>query len=154
MTPHDDQKLERLVHQTLRDLPARRAPRGLEARVLAEIERRAALPWWRLSVAHWPLRARAACMMLLLGVAALVVMLGGWLTGSVDLTDLRTELALHFPALSALAGLGRTLVELGTTLAHRVPTLWLYGAGAIVGLLYLAFFGIGTVAYRTLYANR
>jgi hypothetical protein len=32
----------------------------LEARVYCEIERRAALPWWRLSFAHWPLFARAA----------------------------------------------------------------------------------------------
>lgn len=154
MTPHDDQKLERLIHQTLRDLPPRRAPRGLEARVLAEIERRAALPWWRHSVAHWPIPARAACMVLLLAVAALVVMLGGWVTGGVELTNLRAELALHFPMLRALAGLGRTLADVGAMLVHSLPTLWLYGAAAIVGVLYLAFFGIGTLAYRTLFTNR
>ena len=45
MTPsshHDPEKLERAIHETLRALPPRRAPRTLEARVLAELERRAA----------------------------------------------------------------------------------------------------------------
>lgn len=50
--PDPEEKLERLIHRTLRDLAPRRAPRTLEARVFAELERRAALPWWRQSYAH------------------------------------------------------------------------------------------------------
>ena len=38
------EKLERAIHQTLRALPPRRAPRSLEDRVFAELARRAALP--------------------------------------------------------------------------------------------------------------
>ena len=37
MPSHDPEKLERLIHQTLRSLPNRRAPHTLEARVLAAL---------------------------------------------------------------------------------------------------------------------
>jgi len=51
--------LEREVSRALREVPLRRAPPSLESRVLAEIGRRAALPWWRRSFARWPRPARA-----------------------------------------------------------------------------------------------
>ena len=35
----NDEKLERLIHRTLRELPRRCAPGTLEARVMAELER-------------------------------------------------------------------------------------------------------------------
>ncbi len=41
-TPDNEEKMERLIHRTLRDLPPRRAPNSLERRVLAELDRRAA----------------------------------------------------------------------------------------------------------------
>ena len=50
--------LEKRVHAALRSLPDRRAPDSLAARVLAEIERRAAIPWWHKSLAYWPQWAR------------------------------------------------------------------------------------------------
>jgi hypothetical protein len=43
---NNERKLERLIHETLRELPARQAPSSLENRVLAELARRTALPWW------------------------------------------------------------------------------------------------------------
>jgi hypothetical protein len=53
-----DERLEQLLGRTVRDLPLRRAPLELELRVLGELERRQASPWWRLSFAHWPFLAR------------------------------------------------------------------------------------------------
>ena len=53
-----DPDLENFIHQTLRSLPDRPAPRSLESRVLAAIEARAALPWWKQSFAQWPVAAR------------------------------------------------------------------------------------------------
>ena len=53
-------ELERFIHQTLRALPDRKAPGTLEARVLAEVERRAAIPWWHKSWSYWPQPAVAS----------------------------------------------------------------------------------------------
>ena len=62
-------QLARLFERTLRDLPLRRAPSTLEARVLSELRRRASLPWWRRSFSHWPALARACFG---LGIAVLI----------------------------------------------------------------------------------
>ena len=60
MTTNESREaLERLLDRALHELPSRRAPPTLESRVIRELDRRAALPWWRRSFAHWPLLARA-----------------------------------------------------------------------------------------------
>jgi hypothetical protein len=37
---------------------------------------------------------------------------------------------------------------------HAVPPMWLYGTAAFGFALYAVLFGLGTVAYRTLYVQR
>src|ERR1700738_3597831 len=82
MTPNESheasesQTLERLLDRALRELPLRRAPLTLESRVFGELQRRAALPWWRRSFAHWPLLARAA-FLVICGVLIRLAFLGG-----------------------------------------------------------------------------
>ena len=133
--------VERLLDSALRDLPLRRAPARLESRVLLELQRRAALPWWRRSFAHWPMTARA-------GFIAITAMLVG-------LAFLGSEAAAT--GLNSLAWARRmgTLMEsagnLATALGRFAPPSWLYGGIAVCTLLYAILFGLGAVAYRTLY---
>ena len=42
-------------------------------------------------------------------------------------------------------------LNFGTELFNRIPSLWLYGGLAFVGLMYVTLFGLGAAAYRTLY---
>lgn len=150
MNPHDEQHLERLVHQTLRALPPRRAPRSLEQRVLAAIAERAALPWWRKGFAYWPAAPRLA----FLGVAAAVVFgLFRLLTG----VEAGSALASLVPQLAwadTLASLARATQDFVQVVIGGIPPLWLYGGLAAVASLYAALFGLGATAYRLLYANR
>jgi len=151
--------LELEVSRALRQVPLRRAPPSLESRVLAEIGRRAALPWWRRSFARWPGPARVGFAMTCAAlIAALLAMTRPWAPGA----------AL---AGAALAGAGAraagswlpwarsalTLIdvarELEAALVRVIPLDWLYGAMAAGALLYSALFGLGAVAYRTLYLN-
>ena len=60
------QSLEAFVHRALHELPAERAPAGLEARVRAALEARRRLPWWQAGWRAWPMLPRtvvlaAAC---------------------------------------------------------------------------------------------
>jgi len=73
MYDQDPNSQEARIGRLLRQLPDRRAPAGLEARVLAEIARRAALPWWRTSFTHWPAAARVSFYGLSAAAAAAVV---------------------------------------------------------------------------------
>src|SRR4051812_35929086 len=69
----DSAAIERLIDSILREQPPRSAPRTLQARVCAEIERRAALPWWHHSFLYWPLAARVAFILASVGIVKLVL---------------------------------------------------------------------------------
>jgi hypothetical protein len=150
MNPHDEQKLERLIHQTLREAGPRRAPSTLEARVMAEIARRAALPWWKQNFTHWPVGVRFA----FVAAATIVVAAIVWGVGGINAAPLRDTFATHFAWLDSVAEVGRVLRDSFSTTVDSIPTLWLWGAVAIVASLYTALFGLGAAAYRTLYAAR
>jgi len=149
MKSPDDLKLEQLVHQMLRPLPDRKAPRSLESRVLAGIAARQAMPWWRQSFAHWPLPVRGAFLALAGGLVAGFVLLGA--TGAADLLPaLRGFLA----PLAQVRSVATFVADLGATVFRSIPTLWLYGVVAFIATLYAALVGLGATAYRTLIVNR
>ena len=137
--PHDP--LERLLDRTLRELPPRRAPPTLESRVFAELERRASLPWWRRSFAHWPLMARAAFLLICTALAGLAI--AGAAAATADVRSLYW--AREAGALMASGG------SLVTLLARIAPPPWLYEGIAVCAVLYAALFGLGAALYRTLY---
>ena len=149
MKPHDELKLEQLIHQTLRTLPDRKAPRTLQSRVLAGIAARQALPWWRQSFVHWPLPVRAAFFVLAGGLAAGLVLLGA--PSSVDLLPALRE---FLAPLAQVRGVSTFVADLSETIFRSIPTLWLYGVVAFIATLYAALVGLGATAYRTLIVNR
>jgi hypothetical protein len=154
MNPPDEQKLERVIHVALREVPPRRAPATLEERVMAEIARRAALPWWKQSFAHWPMAARVAFVLVSGGVIKVAMMVVVFVMGGLDPAQFRQAFAPEFARLEAIAGAGRALADFAVLLLNHIPPLWLYGGIAAVVSLYVAFFGLGAVAYRAFYAER
>jgi hypothetical protein len=148
LDPH--QKLERLIHQTLRELPPRRAPASLEARVLAEVARRIALPWWRKSYAHWPVAARAAFLVLSFALAGLSAISAVWFMGGVDLQAYLDGFALQFAWLQNARAVIEAVRSFADIVARNIPPLWIYGAFAVVAATYFTLFGLGAAAYRAL----
>ncbi|HEY3849609.1 MAG TPA: hypothetical protein VGL87_01465 [Steroidobacteraceae bacterium] len=148
--------LETLVRRALQEAPLRRAPPSLEPRVLRELGRRAALPWWRHSFARWPRLARAGFTVTCGSVVAAVLAAtwpwasggasagaGAWAGGS----------PLRLPWARSALTLVEVARELDAALVRVVPLEWLYGALAAGVILYAALFGLGAAAYRTLYLN-
>src|SRR5688572_9106893 len=142
-----EQKLERLVQQTVRDLPARRAPRTLEHRVLAEIARRAALPWWQQSYAYWPVPVRAAFFVVSAAVAATIVAGLFLLTRGGVATEAVSGTAL-FQWVVAIRAAGALVIEKTGVIFGAIPTLWLLAAGAAIASCYITLLGVGAAAYR------
>lgn len=151
---HDPEPLERAIHQTLRALPPRRAPRTLEARVFAELERLAALPWWRRSFMHWPLAARAVFLLASLGLVKITIMAVVWIMVGLDSTALAATLSTPFAWAQTGLSLGRGVADFCVTVFRSIPLVWLYGTTAFVAAMYVALFGLGAAAYRTLYVSR
>ena len=151
---HSPEQLEKLIHQTLRSLPAQRAPHSLEARVLAAIEARAALPWWKQSFVRWPLAARVAFFVGSAGVAKLGLMGVVWAMAGFDRVQFTSAFSTQFTWIQTTSAVVANVGDFFGLLYRSIPPLWLYGGLAFVALMYAALFGLGAAAYRTLYANR
>ena len=152
-SPDRDAKLERLIHRTLRDLPRRLAPGTLEARVLAELERRAALPWWHKSYAHWPVAVRGAFLAGTAAIAAAFVMALFAMLHGVAPAQLAAAAADRFAWLAGVRGLLSAGAGAAGAIWRSIPPLWLYGAFAFIAACYATLLGVGAAAYRTLHAQ-
>lgn len=148
------EELEQLIHQNLRSLPNRRAPRSLESRVLAAIEARSALPWWRQSFAHWPVAARCVFILLSGGLVKLALMATVWVMGGFDRAVLADAFTTKFGWLERANAVMASSSDFVGTLLHSIPAVWLYGGLACFAGLYVTLFGLGATAYRMLYAHR
>ena len=156
MTQANDnvEKLEQLIDRTLRAQPARRAPQDLQARVVAEIERRTALPWWRNNFAHWPLAARVAFLIASYGFVRLALAAVMWVTQALHSSQIAGAVSPAVNWVHRPASIIFVTADVAASVIRAVPPYWLYGAVAAAVALYAALFGLGAAAYRTLYVNR
>jgi hypothetical protein len=150
--------LEQLVDRALRDQPTPSAPRSLSLRVLAEIERRAALPWWQRSYTHWPLPVRAGFVAL---SAAVIVASLSW---TVWPNLARAAAALLAPAggvFAVLQGAAASVLFTGGLFNHAGKAIlgsfspgFLYAGVLGLGALYALLAGLLALTYRNLYVTR
>lgn len=151
MTPdHKPDPFEQSVHRVLRDLPSRRAPRSLESRVLAELSRRAALPWWRKSFVHWPVAARLLFVVVSAALIRVALLLGTWVMSGFDPARARALVATPTSWFEAAQTALQALGQLVEVLVGNLPPLWLYGSAAVFAVMYATFFGLGAAAYKAL----
>lgn len=153
--PHHEheQRLERLTHEALRRLPQCRAPDSLEARVLREIEQRAAAPDGATGIARGLRIGRA----LLIAVCALCVPLVWMLV-----THLRGPVAHALThsgvgeVINGVRGTGHTvfaLGELATRLAQMIPKDWLLGGLFITSTVYAVLVALGYLLLHSTLTN-
>jgi hypothetical protein len=149
--PPDD--LEQWLKRQVQSLPLQAAPLTLSTRVLSELQRRAALPWWRKSFLYWPFAARLAFVALCIGVANVSVALLRWLSTerSVELSVVLSRPLTWTERLFEITHSIQAVIEL---VLRQLPPAWLYGGLLTVACLYAALVGIGAAAYRTLYVGR
>lgn len=145
----EDQDIERHVHAALRALPARRAPATLEARVLAEIERRQALPWWRYSFGTWPPAARVGFVVASVVLALAVMLFGPAPQRALDALPAHPLMAM--PGASQVEALLASVAVLRSAALHTIPASWLTLALLAGTLLYALLFGLTAAVYRGLY---
>jgi hypothetical protein len=143
-----EERLERLIGTALRELPPRQAPPVLESRVLQELERRAASPWWSRSITHWPLTARALFVAICVCLAGVTLLAGPWAENGFDSLHIS---AASMPWAHEVMVLTSIAAELLALFARTVPPDWVHDALTVSALLYAALFGLAIAAYRTLY---
>lgn len=151
-TPRDP--FEAIVTRTLGAQPPRRAPRSLEGRVLAELSRRAALPWWHKSYAYWPTAVRGGFFVLsALAAAALIAGLF-MISHGVAPLQLADELADRVTGFAFARQLCTTAADTARVVWRAIPPLWLYGGAAFLAVTYATLVGVSAAAYRAFFAPR
>jgi hypothetical protein len=151
---NDSATIERLIDSVLREQPPRAAPASLQARVFAEIERRAALPWWHHSFLHWPLAVRVAFILASLGVMKLVLTGAMMLIAGVQSQPVVATIAKPLSWAETSANLFSKTISLASLVFNAIPPTWLYAGAGIALTLYFALFVLGATAYRALYVNK
>src|SRR4051812_48264627 len=132
--------LERFIDSALRDLPPRRAPSTLEQRVMAELQRRAALQWWQRSYSEWPAAARFFFVIACIALGSLLVRGCSWFLGGVESSATWSGVSSKItPAPASVKATANAL----SFIAHSIPSIWVYGAIAVIAFLYVTLFGIG-----------
>jgi hypothetical protein len=154
MNPNDPDKLESLIHRTLRSQPDRRAPSSLEARVLGEIHRRAALPWWRKAYAEWPSTVRAGFFAASAVAAAFVFIVLSAVGQSAPFIRVAGQFAGQLDWVAPARQLAGSLAGSFGTVIRAIPPAWLYGTIAAVAALYGTLGAMGAVTYRALASGR
>jgi len=147
------QELEGLVRRSLEGISDRRAPRSLEGRVFAELQRRAALPWWRKSYAYWPAPARGAFFVASAVFAAVVVAVLFNLIRGTGASDLAGAVSQRLGWLTLVQSLANVAWQTGATILRSIPPLWLFGSLALIGACYATVIGVGATAYRVFVQN-
>ena len=149
----NEQELEQFIHSTLRSLPARRAPRSLESRVMAALEQQAMIPWYHKSWSYWPAAVRAAFLALVIGVKGAVVAAFYLGFNGVEQSGIAEQAGERLSIFARIYHVAAWIVDLGAQVVNSIPPLWLYGGVTAIALMYATFFGLGAFAYRTLYRN-
>jgi hypothetical protein len=142
------------MHRVLRGLPDRKAPSGLETRVLAELARRAALPWWKKSFAHWPSAVRISFFVLsALAAAALVV--GLFVLGNSPLAHATVGgISSSFGWFVVARDIAVAAGDKVRMLLASVPPFWLYGASALLAIGFASVAALGAATFRALSVTR
>lgn len=148
------EELEKLIHETLRSTATYRAPRSLESRVMAAIEARAALPWWKQSFTRWPLAARVAFVIASAGLAKLALMGTVWVMAGFDGAQFSNAFNSQVAWIDSISATLGEISDICSAVYRNIPPLWLYGGLAFFATMYAAMFGLGAAAYRTLYSRR
>ena len=149
-----EKRLEREISRELRALPELIAPRSLVSRVMAAIENRLTLPWYRQSWEIWPLALRAVSLVILLA------MFGGLSFAAWRLSQAESFAAAMHGPISWLSGLGAiwhavTVVVSGVALmVKQLGTTVIIGCLVALALGYAMCVALGTVYLRLGLARR
>jgi hypothetical protein len=154
MATDDQNGLEQAVDRTLKRLPELSAPETLLLRVMAAIQARESLAWYRQPWQAWPAPLRSLSLTIMLGC------FGGLCLAAWQLMQLEGVAALGREVGQLFAGVSAFLNVLGALLHSAVLVAKKLGTGVIVGCLllvataYTTCLGLGSVCVRLAMAKR
>ncbi len=154
MSSDYEKRLEAQIGQALKGLPELPAPRTLLPRVLAVVQSRAALPWYRLPWERWPVGWRTLALVVLLGSFGGLCFAGWELVRTEGFALAMREVSGWFSGLSAVGNAVHVLVSTLLLALRQLPTAVLAVGVALLVLSYAICMGVGAAWVRFAFARR
>jgi hypothetical protein len=150
----DATALEQRVSRMLAGTAEYQAPESLEALVLAGIEQRSRVAWWRRRVPEWPLLAQVIFVLTGIATAAAVLLVRPAKPTVLGSVIAHPAAVLQRPAADLHATLSVLSVfhRLADTMASALPDSVWYGGMALCAAAYVALFLLIAFCYRLLQA--
>ena len=149
------QELESLIHGELSQLGERQAPETLIPRVMEVIQARSQKQqWWRNPWTDWPRALQIASLPVLAMNAALVTAALYVLWRFPGSTWSAPQLQEKFRFLSFMWEIVLTLGNALYLIGKDIGTHWILAAATVIGMMYLACIGIGTLFVRMVLPKR
>jgi len=154
MNDDENPQLEAAVDRELKALPDLRAPRTLLPRVMAVIEQRAVVPWYRRAWQTWPLPLQAVSLLVLLAAFGGLCFGSGQLAHTPAVVSATMEASGWFGLLSTIWGSLGVLANALTLAIRSLGPLVLLGITLALLAGYAACVGFGTLYVRLAFARR
>lgn len=156
MDPNPDQErwLAAQTDALLKGLPPRKAPATLLPRVLAAIQDRAALPWYRQSWQMWPVAWRFASLLVLLGFFGGLCVAGWQLPQASAYASAARQLGHWFLGVRAVWDVLVVLSQAAAAVGKHLPTGFTVACLVSLGLGYGVCVGLGAAWLRFAFNGR
>ncbi len=138
----------------LKGLPPRTAPATLLPRVMAAIQTRPALPWFRQSWQSWPAALRFASLLVLLGFFGGLCVAGWQLPQTPAYTSATGHLSHWFLGVRGIWNVLAVLCEAVLAIGKHLPTGLVAACLVSLGLAYAVCVGLGAAWLRFAFARR
>jgi hypothetical protein len=138
----------------LKGLPPRQAPATLVPRVMAAIQTRAALPWYRESWQMWPLPLRIGSLAVLVGCFGGLCLAGGQLPQAAAQAAAALQLSHWFLGARALWDVLVVLSQAAVSVGKHLPGGFAVACLVALGLGYATCVGLGAAWLRFTFARR
>jgi hypothetical protein len=148
MQNEPESKLARLLQQEISRLPLIEAPSSLLPRVMAAVQARARLPWWKRSWLSWPWSCRIVFLLISLVLAWGCASGLGFIGEAGSLESVRGSLSGEFSFL-------RPIWEVAHALGNALVLVFRSGGQVLIwttcltlAVIYVTSVGLGTLCYR------
>lgn len=154
MNSDHHQFLEAEIHRELNALPDVPAPESLSRRVLAEIARRQAIPWFRQPWQNWPFPLRVLALSFLSLMFAGLCFASWRLTQAAGVSAVMQEIGDLFSGLTTLGNLVNVLLGAVVVVAQYLGTGFIVVCFSVAALGYALCLAVGTAWFRLASAHR
>jgi hypothetical protein len=152
--PEYQDRLERLIDQELKRLPALQVPESLLQRVKSAIEEEQCKPWWQKPWTAWPRAIQAFFMASLLALAGSLVYALSLAPTDASAQWISTRLAGPFSAMDSAFNIALTLLNAVLLVLQTAVSSWLMVAILSVTILYAASVALGVAWFRNALTRR